>query len=142
MQAQGVNPTTSRSIRPSKWQARFNDYLYYSAQPNDSAKDSSTFALPQLRPLGMRYPIANYVSSEKFNASLKKFPVALTKIMEPKYFQEAGKDPLWTQAMADEIEALEWNKTWTVEDLPPGKKPISCKWGYYVKYNSCNAPKS
>jgi len=38
--------------------------------------------------------------------------------------------------MAKEIEALEMNKTWTIEDLTAGKKPINCKWVYRVKYNS------
>ena len=38
--------------------------------------------------------------------------------------------------MAEEIEALEKNATWSLEDLPVGKKPISCKWVYRVKYNT------
>ena len=38
--------------------------------------------------------------------------------------------------MAEEIRALEKNDTWTIESLPPGKKPISCKWVYRVKYKS------
>jgi len=37
--------------------------------------------------------------------------------------------------MAEEIEALEKNDTWSLEDLPVGKKPISCKLVYCVKYN-------
>jgi len=28
--------------------------------------------------------------------------------------------------MAEEIHGLETNKTWIVEDLSPGKNPISC----------------
>nr|KYP52250.1 hypothetical protein KK1_025854 [Cajanus cajan] len=36
--------------------------------------------------------------------------------------------------MQDEIDALERNMTWTLEDLPLGKKPIDCKWIYKVKY--------
>ena len=36
--------------------------------------------------------------------------------------------------MAEEIHALEENKTWTVEELLPWKKPSSCKWVYKVKY--------
>lgn len=35
--------------------------------------------------------------------------------------------------MAEEIRALEDNKTWTIEKLPPGKRPIGCKWVYKVK---------
>ena len=35
-----------------------------------------------------------------------------------------------------EIKALEANNTWTLTSLPPGKKPIDCKWVYRVKYKS------
>jgi len=38
--------------------------------------------------------------------------------------------------MGEEIRALEENQTWTIEDLPPRKKPINCKWVYKVKYKS------
>jgi len=38
--------------------------------------------------------------------------------------------------MAEEIKALEDNNTWEVMDLPPNKKPISCKWVYQVKHHS------
>jgi len=38
--------------------------------------------------------------------------------------------------MAKEIEALEVNNTWVLVDLPPGRKPINCKWVYTVKYNA------
>ena len=38
--------------------------------------------------------------------------------------------------MAEEIKALENNQTWEIVDLPHGKRPISCKWIYLVKYNS------
>ena len=38
--------------------------------------------------------------------------------------------------MAKEIQALEKNDSWVLQDFPLGKKPISCKWVYRVKYNS------
>jgi len=37
--------------------------------------------------------------------------------------------------MKKEIKALEKNETQIIESLLPGKKPISCKWVYRVKYN-------
>jgi len=38
--------------------------------------------------------------------------------------------------MIKEINALEKNNTWSVVDLPSGKKPINCKWVYKVQYSS------
>ncbi|PKI55300.1 hypothetical protein CRG98_024316 [Punica granatum] len=35
--------------------------------------------------------------------------------------------------MAEEIRALELNHTWTLETLPPGKRPIDCKWVFKIK---------
>ena len=53
------------------------------------------------------------------------FLAAITKIVEPRYYQEAAVDPNWRKAMVEEIQALEDNKTWTLVDLPPGKKAIN-----------------
>lgn len=38
--------------------------------------------------------------------------------------------------MGSEIDDQEENKTWTVEDLPPGKRAIGSQWVYKVKHNS------
>lgn len=38
--------------------------------------------------------------------------------------------------MKEEIHALEINKTWTLEALPPGKRPIGCRWVYKIKYKA------
>ncbi|KAF5451600.1 hypothetical protein F2P56_026693 [Juglans regia] len=35
--------------------------------------------------------------------------------------------------MTAELHALEANSTWTLESLPPGKKPIGCKWVFKTK---------
>jgi len=56
--------------------------------------------------------------------------------VEPRHFSEAVRDAHWWEAMAKEIDALETNRTWKLTKLPPGKKPINCKWVYRVKYNS------
>jgi len=32
-----------------------------------------------------------------------------------------------------ELDALESNETWSLMDLPPGKRPIRCKWIFKAK---------
>lgn len=34
------------------------------------------------------------------------------------------------------MQSLLKNNTWVLSDHPPGKKPISCKWVYKVKYHA------
>ncbi|UYV67617.1 hypothetical protein LAZ67_5001384 [Cordylochernes scorpioides] len=42
----------------------------------------------------------------------------------------------WKLAMDEEIHALNKNKTWTLERLADGHKPIGCKWVYKIKTES------
>ena len=38
--------------------------------------------------------------------------------------------------MLEEVDALKKNETWVTTKLPLGKKVVSCKWIFTVKYNS------
>ncbi|KAA0037233.1 Integrase, catalytic core [Cucumis melo var. makuwa] len=60
----------------------------------------------------------------------------IVSFVEPTSYQEASTDPLWQKAMNDELQALEKMHTWDYVDLPPGKKPIGCKWIYKIKTHS------
>ncbi|KAK3021080.1 hypothetical protein RJ639_046101 [Escallonia herrerae] len=64
------------------------------------------------------------------------FLAAINPDHEPMTFSEAVKDERWREAMKSEIQALENNETWEIEDLRPGKKALGCKWVYKIKYNS------
>ncbi|GJX85499.1 zinc finger, CCHC-type containing protein [Tanacetum coccineum] len=50
---------------------------------------------------------------------------------EPKTFDEAIKSQdvaLWKEAINDEMDSIMGNNTWVLADLPPGCKPLGCKW--------------
>ena len=87
-------------------------------------------------PSGMPYPIAHYVSCDKFSVKHRNFIAAVTAGKEPTSFKEVMKDDGWRKAMQEEISALENNGTWVMEYLPPGKKALGSKWVYKIKFKS------
>ena len=58
---------------------------------------------------------------------------ALPTLYEPHIYREAHTDPLWQQAMNEELDALHKNNTWDVGDLPPGQSVVGCRWVYKIK---------
>lgn len=54
-------------------------------------------------------------------------------IDEPSSYDQAVKEEAWKQAMKIEIDAIERNNTWKLEELPAGHKPIGLKWVYKLK---------
>ena len=58
---------------------------------------------------------------------------------DPKTYNEAlaSKDlAFWKEAINDEMDSLKSNGTWVLCDLPPGCKPIGCKWIFKRKRNT------
>ena len=110
---------------------RLKDYVTHTIRVSPSA--SSSF---QSKSSGTPYPLAHYVNCDKFFAQHRFFLAVVTIGCEPNIYAEAIKDECWREAMRKEIQALEDNETWTVENLPPKKKAIGSKWVYKIKYNS------
>ncbi|KAF5805700.1 putative RNA-directed DNA polymerase [Helianthus annuus] len=55
---------------------------------------------------------------------------------QPGSSQANSTDEKWRNAMQQEIKALEKNGTWTLEELPEGKRPTDSKWVYKTKFKS------
>lgn len=55
---------------------------------------------------------------------------------EPTSYTEAAKISEWIEAMKDEIDAIERNKTWKLVELPKGKKEIGVTWVFRIKFKS------
>ena len=63
------------------------------------------------------------------------FLATLTTTPDPTTFNQALQHNHWIEAMNEELQALEYNNTWAITTLPPGKKSIGCKWLFKTKYN-------
>ncbi|RVW79069.1 Retrovirus-related Pol polyprotein from transposon RE1 [Vitis vinifera] len=81
------------------------------------------------------HPIGNYVTYEGLSPSYRAFATSLDDTQVPNTIQEALKISEWKKAVQDEIDALEKNGTWTITDLPVGKRP-GCKWIFTIKYKA------
>ena len=58
-------------------------------------------------------------------------PIVFNMDSDPKTFEEAMKSQdaaFWKEAINDEMDSIMGNNTWKLVDLPPGSKPIGCKW--------------
>jgi hypothetical protein len=97
------------------------------APPVDPVTDQTPL-LPLRRSDRVRAPPAHLRDYSCFSAVLS--------LHEPHTYREACTNPLWQQAMTEELQALEKTHTWDLVDLPPGKSAIGCKWVYKIKTKS------
>ncbi|GMI95257.1 hypothetical protein HRI_003195000 [Hibiscus trionum] len=100
---------STRTVHPLLW---LHDYV----NPYQSSSLSS------------RYLISSTISYSHFLVHTQLFLVFTSHLVELKTYKEVVLNPLWVQAIQEEISALESNNTWLVVDLPPEKSSIGCKW--------------
>nr|KYP41064.1 Retrovirus-related Pol polyprotein from transposon TNT 1-94 [Cajanus cajan] len=138
---QESNPPSLHEVTPSN-PINSNDSNEFVSE-NLEAQVDQTLDLPIALRKGTRtctqqplYPLSNFLSFEKFSPTHKTFLTNLNSTQTPSSVSEALSDSKWKHAMDVEMEALNKNRTWELVTLPPGKKPVGCKWVYAVKYRA------
>ena len=114
--------------------------LPLAAPPADSPASPQEPA-PPVDPVTDQPPLLPLRRSDRVRASpahLRDYSCfsAVLSLHEPHTYREACTNPLWQQAMTEELQALEKTHTWDLVDLPHGKSAIGCKWVYKIKTKS------
>lgn len=91
---------------------------------------------PDVEGKGSKYPIANHVTTKGLFEPLKAFVHKLSSSYVPYGVHEALTCSKWSQAIQEEMEALQKNKTWDLVPLPKRKKTVGCKWVFSIKHKA------
>ncbi|KAM0970182.1 hypothetical protein FF1_018305 [Malus domestica] len=83
-----------------------------------------------------RYPLTDVIDYSNVSPCFAAFLSAINEAREPQSFQEANLHNEWRTAMAEELQALHENHTWTIVKLPKGKKAVGSRWVYKTKFHS------
>nr|GFB09169.1 ribonuclease H-like domain-containing protein [Tanacetum cinerariifolium] len=102
-----------RSSRPSVFPRHYNDFVVESK---------------------VKYGLEKYINYSNLSKENFCFASVLNKSIEPKSFLEASKHQPWVDAMSSAMDALYWNNTSELADLPKGRKAIGSNWGFKIKY--------
>ncbi|CAL2273919.1 unnamed protein product [Prunus armeniaca] len=99
-------------------------------------------------PIAPRYPSRTHKPPHRFGYSstdfsyscyshdFSSFLSSIHTLSEPTSYKEAICNPLWQQAMNEELSALHKTGTWDLVPLPPGKHAVGCRWVYKIKTKS------
>ncbi|KAL0734178.1 hypothetical protein Bca4012_010388 [Brassica carinata] len=115
-QQQAPVPTLRRSTRirkdPSNW---VNTRVYYNAQAVEHPSQAvCSFA---------QYPVEHYA-----------FQVSLDESYVPRSYEEAMLIQEWRDSVNAEADAMIKNDTWYESALPKGKRAVSSRWIFTIKY--------
>ncbi|XP_076894743.1 uncharacterized protein LOC143547130 [Bidens hawaiensis] len=90
---------------------------------------------PEKEAQSSRYPMAN-VAAGNLSSEAKAFVTSICSEEIPTTVEQALESKNWREAMKIETDALNKNDTWEKCTLPPGKKPVGCRWVFTIKYKS------
>lgn len=112
-----VRQSTRTKDRPTWW-------TDYHVSVNNTVTDSS----PSMDSFNLQ------LEQFTFDGNSQVFTAYNSSAVEPNFYHQAVRNPLWIDAMDKELAALNSNNTWTLVPFPEGKKTIGCKWVYKLKH--------
>ncbi|KAL0746101.1 hypothetical protein Bca101_101383 [Brassica carinata] len=111
-------PMLRRSTRlrkdPSSW---VNTIVYYNAQ-------------------AVEHPTQAVCSFSQYPEAHCAFMVNLNENHIPRSYEEAMEDKEWKESVGAEAGAMIKNDTWYESELPKGKKAVSSRWIFTIKYKA------
>ena len=123
---QTASPTQGQQVTP----LRRNESAYSSTLQGGISSASSSTCTPNER--GKKFINLSDIYDEGMNSLFALY----CHVDDPIHFEDAIKDRKWIEAMNEEINAIERNKTWDLVELPKGKEVIEVKWVYKTKSNA------
>eukprot|EP00253_Pinus_taeda_P032694 PITA_32694 len=127
---QTVVPTQGQQETP----LRRNGSASPSTPQGGNSSTSSSTCTPNKRGKKFRN-LSDIYEQEAANEGMNSLFGLYCHVDDPIHFEEAIEDRKWIEAMDEEINAIERNKTWDLVELPKGKEVIGVKWVYKTKSN-------
>jgi hypothetical protein len=75
-----------------------------------------------------KYSISDSLTYDRLSSAYSNFVLNISVNPEPTSYASASKQIEWVEAMNNERKALADNNTWSLVELPKGKKAIGSKW--------------
>ena len=111
-QVQPLRRSTRVRKDPSNW---VNTRVYFNSQ-------------------AVAHPTSAVCSFAQFPSEHQAFIVGLDEAYVPRSYEEAMELEVWRNSVGDEIKAMITNDTWYESELPKGKKAVSSKWVFTIKF--------
>ncbi|CAN6457819.1 unnamed protein product [Victoria cruziana] len=124
-------------------------YTQSGNEPADEQIDSGSQNMSETPERNLPHTLIGYKRSRAPPSHLSDYYLYLSEgsehqenssvLLENLSFDEAvssSESVEWISAMNEEIESIQRNQVWELVDLPPGRKPIGCKWVLKKKLKS------
>jgi len=114
---------------------RRNESASPSTSQGGNSSASSSTCTPNER--GKKFKnLSDIYEQEATNEGMNSLFALYCHVDDLVHFEEAIKDRKLIEAMDEEINAIERNKTWDLVELPKGEEVIGVKWVYKTKSNA------